>query len=299
MSSKYKYFPTLLTQYTERSSQPVKVHTSNIVNFHYSLTQNEYYTQNFQINPFEKNSPDLISDQPLIQIPQPTEPIETMVSGHFTNQEYDSKSNKIIEVPPLTHFPIQFIPHDKWWEYENFKKFPDYPNWYIFKFKEWHKHMIMSNYTTLTYDPFWVLDTKTNYALQMFYYSTTLKYYKPWKNKESSGLLYQSQRSFIYFFMGMSYIVHYLLGQLSTLSEENYAVLNEDFWHHIYKKYKHSSWKTAPSRILINDELEGILGSFLMKFLVGPMQSKSYIEEHRKSGSLTKEEFFETLKDDF
>ena len=148
----------------------------------------------------------------------------------------------------------------------------------------------MSNYTTLTYDPFWVLDTKTNYALQMFYYSTTLKYYKPWKNNETSGSLYQSQRPFIYLFMAISYIIHYLLGQLATLSEENYVMLNEDFWHRMYKKYKHSSWKGAPSRNLVESEVEGYLGSFYYKFFHGPTHSRMQIEKFRKSAEYTKEE---------
>src|SRR5574343_185385 len=174
MTSKYKYYPTLLTQYTERINQPVKLHSSNIVNFHYSLTQNEYYTENFNIDPFSEESSLVGYDknhlQEQIQNLPYSDPIELLNSGRFTNQVYDSKTKKLVQTSNPSLFPLQFIPHDKWWEYENFRKFPDYPTWYQFKFKEWHKHVIMSNYTTLTYDPFWVLDTKTNYALQMFYY---------------------------------------------------------------------------------------------------------------------------------
>jgi hypothetical protein len=292
MSSKYKYFPALLTEYTKKSSQPVKIYSSNVLTFHYSVVENTYFKENFDLNPFDERQieyQDYFESLPVEEEGQP----ELMVSGRYSNLLYDNFTGEAVKNIFRTSYPNQFIAHDKWWEYENFKKFPDYPVWYQFKFKEWHKHMVMSRYQTVTYDPLWVLDTNNNYALQMFYYSTTMRYYKPWKNPDTSGTLYESQRPFFYFLMGLSFFFCYWVGQLRRLSNSNHAMLNEDFWHLNYDNFKISMDKSSPYRIVVEDEIEGILNSSFFKFLIGIKNSKLLVEDFRKSGSMSKQEFFE------
>ena len=292
MSSRYKYFPTMLLEYSKKSSEPVRVSTSNIVNFHFTRPDDLYYKEHFEINPFEEENLELDLSHSNLPV---VEEVEKITTGRFRDQEY-GKKGEITTFVSGAHYPYLFIPHDKWWEYENFQKFPDYPVWYQFKFAEWHKHIVMSKYQTVTYDPIWSIETDSSYLLYMYYYSTTLKYYRPWKYLESSGVLYDGVRIPVYIVAAVCSFGYYLYHHISQRTRLHSILLNEDFWLKDYENMKLQYNKKSPYALFINDSVKRKMDSPVIFFMFGPEGVDKLKKSFKFRGRMTKEDYYEIIK---
>lgn len=285
----------MLLEYNKKSSEPLKVYSSNILNFHYTLSDKLYFKEQFELNPFKEENLDLdLHDMP-VHIPEAKEEIELITSGKFRDLEYN-KEGEIETMIPGTNYPYLFIPHDRWWEYENFQKFPDYPTWYQFKFTEWHKHIIMAKYLTVTYDPLWSIENEPYYSLCMFYYSTTLKYYRPWKTSEHSGVLYDGSRILVYLILAVGFFGYYQYHHIVTRTRLNHVMINEDFWlkHYEYVRLKHN--QSSPNAIFIRDELLKEFKSPLNFFIIGPDGVEDLVNTYKHKSKMNKEDYYKMIK---
>ena len=299
MGGKYKYYAQLLEEYTKTATQPVLLNNSALLSFHFSRTETEYFKSNFSINPFSETDTEINEFDIKSLIPLSIENTE-LVTSKFRSLEYDTKGNSI---NPLRHgkLPFLFIPHDSWWEYENFSKFPDYETWYSMKFYEWHKHMVTKDYKMVTFDPLWSIDPKEKYYnYYMYYYTTTLKYYRPWKIGLPIEVFYDSSRILVYFLFFSGIYMYYAINHLRSRTRYFYIIMGEDWWIKEWESIKLGTNKSSPVSGLTDVPFVEIIQYFFTEiffsFRYGPGKLASIQEEFEKTRELTKEDFYQIIK---
>ena len=301
MSSKYKYFPILLQDYTSKSTQPVLSHTSDLLSFHYSRkSEPNLYISSFMLNPFSDDQSVAPTVDMQSLIPATPNKVE-LINALFRGVDFDQKTKEIIL--PLRHnsLPYLFIPHDTWWEYENFQKFPDYDSWYTMKFKEWHKHIIMKDYDFVCYDPMWSIDPKEPYYdLYMYYYSTTLKYYRPWKIPLPTQLFYESNRKMVYFMIFFGIYLYYTVNHLRSRPRDLYILMNEDWWVHESLRLKQSLHKDSPFSQQVGDipfdHISSLFLAPMFNFRYGPNTFKKIMQDFESASEITRDSYYEEIK---
>lgn len=301
MVSKYKLYPILLQEYTNKTTSPVVFQSSPLIEFHYSKGPlSNIYTSSFEIDPFSDSHLEVLKPDIDSLIPMRKDPIEP-VAMFFRGLEYDFKLKKVIL--PMRHnsFPYLFIPEDTWWEYEDFKRFPDYEIWYSLKFKEWHKHVVMKDYDIVCFDPMWSIDPKEPYYdLYIYYYLTTIKYSKPWKIPLPTQVYYESNRKSLYFIVFFGIFFYYTSSHVRGRSRKIYMFLNEDWWINEYESIKIGTSNHSPFSADIDlpvfSQLTNISASFLINFRYGPNAFKQVMQNFEDLGELTEEQYYERIK---
>jgi hypothetical protein len=299
MVSRYKYFPVLLGQYNNKVHQPAVKYDNPLIEFHYSRPEPSYYVQNFELDPFDQTQPDFYDDSYKSLVVEPVEEQEIVTRG-FRSVEID-ESRKLAPQNRMNLFPYLFVPHDKWWEYEGFRKFPDYDVWYSLKFKEWHKHMIMNTFETVAYDPMWCVDPKDQYYdFYMYYYSTTLKYYKPWRFQIPTYVCYTTNRKFIYTILLLGIYMYYQIVHIKTRTRMIYVVMGQDFWIKDYSEFRKAFNENSPYSIAGDIALLETLCLGLPKifayFRYGPVCLEDFYNSVEKSRKMSQKDYYDMIK---